>query len=483
MKKEELIAFVEYLRNKDEVYIDDRIVYTGLLCRRVYNLREMATGVVKSIRKAKSTDDAIKKLSMCLGYSNCLWKLRPDLLFHEDLEEYLRSLGYSNDQVYDVSTAILGGSFKLKSKSEKQYKDLFKDDANMRRWACAVRHMPKRNTLAMYLPSEYDNFCNDEIFDLKELPGPVGGMFSSSRYIYFNIEYTAKTTATGMRQRLELPCYILVFSNDFQDERLLNKMVEDWFETNVARYSFENKIIVGKFVRCTIAGNGLTFDGSSLGVASNMITFNMFKKFANNIMRDLNIKNAYFKDGFGQKLYWLTLSKADEKTIAKKEREEAIEWCKLEDKADKLYLKVQEWAKGQDVVEFKNVQKHFKCGEDEAIELCRMLFENNVTDWYGNVRKHPTKCAMCGKEFDYWDYNESAHIRHAFGYGSKHDNNKIDAWLCINCADKVMDTILPLFKEDPLEHYEDLPPATYTDEEIAEIEKIIESRENSDLET
>ena len=186
-------------------------------------------------------------------------------------------------------------------------------------------------------------------------------------------------------------------------------------------------------------------------------------------MRDLDVQNAYLKDGFGQEVYWVTLSKADEKAIAKKENERIVEWCKLEDKADDLYPKVEEWAKSQDFIDFKEIQNLFGCNEDVAIALCEMLFENNITDWHGNVRKRPTVCTMCGKEFDFWDYNEDVHIDHHFGYGSNYDTNKIDVWLCAACADKLMDIALPLFKEDPLEYYEDLPAATYSEEEIKAI--------------
>lgn len=83
-------------------------------------------------------------------------------------------------------------------------------------------------------------------------------------------------------------------------------------------------------------------------------------------------------------------------------------------------------------------------------------------------------------EFDFWDYNESVRLRHAFGFGSNYDTNKIGVWLCAACADKLMDIALPLFKEDPLEHYEDLPPTTYTEEEAKGIEEYIKAHTKFD---
>ena len=58
---------------------------------------------------------------------------------------------------------------------------------------------------------------------------------------------------------------------------------------------------------------------------------------------------------------------------------------------------------------------------------------------------------MCGKEFNEWD--ESFHTGNFdlfVGYGSKHDDERIQFSLCIDCFDRMMDTILPLFKINPI---------------------------------
>ena len=70
------------------------------------------------------------------------------------------------------------------------------------------------------------------------------------------------------------------------------------------------------------------------------------------------------------------------------------------------------------------------------------------------MKKDVNKCSMCGKELDFFDKQENFHFKHYFGYGSKHDLEKIDIILCCDCMDLVLDKILPMFKENPLEDYD-----------------------------
>lgn len=65
----------------------------------------------------------------------------------------------------------------------------------------------------------------------------------------------------------------------------------------------------------------------------------------------------------------------------------------------------------------------------------------------------PTKCTMCGKVFDNWDYQENFCFEHLIGYGSKYDCEKLKLNLCINCFDKVLDFILPQCKTNPISDY------------------------------
>ena len=61
---------------------------------------------------------------------------------------------------------------------------------------------------------------------------------------------------------------------------------------------------------------------------------------------------------------------------------------------------------------------------------------------------------MCGKELDDWDLNADFHFKRYIGFGSAYDLSIFEAQLCCKCFDKILDTILPMFKNSPLSEYE-----------------------------
>ena len=63
-------------------------------------------------------------------------------------------------------------------------------------------------------------------------------------------------------------------------------------------------------------------------------------------------------------------------------------------------------------------------------------------------------CTMCGCELDEWDINEDLHFEHFIGYGSSYDTNIFEARLCCKCFDRILDTILPMFRTNPLSEYD-----------------------------
>ncbi len=100
--------------------------------------------------------------------------------------------------------------------------------------------------------------------------------------------------------------------------------------------------------------------------------------------------------------------------------------------------------------------EHFHIDVDEANKLINKLITDNKlkkTNKDG-LYKAVLICSMCGKEFDDLDIQENNHIVHCFGYGSKYDLNILDIHLCIDCFDKMIDTILPLFTNCPLRELE-----------------------------
>lgn len=63
-------------------------------------------------------------------------------------------------------------------------------------------------------------------------------------------------------------------------------------------------------------------------------------------------------------------------------------------------------------------------------------------------------CSMCGKELDEFDLQENFSFKRYIGYGSRFDMHFLDVRLCCSCMDKIFDTILPMFKINPLSEYE-----------------------------
>ena len=91
----------------------------------------------------------------------------------------------------------------------------------------------------------------------------------------------------------------------------------------------------------------------------------------------------------------------------------------------------------------KLITQKVACNCDGTTKSGDTVEEDNIMD-----EKHI--CTMCGKELDYWDLNANFHFQHYIGYGSAYDLHKFEAHLCCHCFDKILDTILPMFKHKPL---------------------------------
>ncbi len=85
---------------------------------------------------------------------------------------------------------------------------------------------------------------------------------------------------------------------------------------------------------------------------------------------------------------------------------------------------------------------------DKSIKIKFVFDGSNHYDYL--IDFYPTKCTMCGKDFEEWDYQENISFDHLIGYGSKYDCSRLKLDLCINCFDKVIDFILPQCKINPL---------------------------------
>ena len=63
-------------------------------------------------------------------------------------------------------------------------------------------------------------------------------------------------------------------------------------------------------------------------------------------------------------------------------------------------------------------------------------------------------CTMCGNKLDDCDLDANFHFQRYIGFGSTYDLSIFEARLCCKCYDKILDTIVPMFKYNPLSEYE-----------------------------
>lgn len=59
-------------------------------------------------------------------------------------------------------------------------------------------------------------------------------------------------------------------------------------------------------------------------------------------------------------------------------------------------------------------------------------------------------CNYCGKQIDNKDDYQHHHIYIPMWYGSKYDGDDVQADLCLECTDKLIDFLRPLCKYDPV---------------------------------
>ena len=105
------------------------------------------------------------------------------------------------------------------------------------------------------------------------------------------------------------------------------------------------------------------------------------------------------------------------------------------------------------------VKEKSKEEPEKQIEMPREYYSEILRKAYEGSPYEPPKvpiiCTMCEKEFDFGDleyYVDYHNNRFDFtvGYPSKHDEDHFKFDLCIDCLDRVIDTISPLCKTEPV---------------------------------
>ena len=169
MEKLKYLKFLDYLREKDDVVIDKYIIRRRKYGRADLDLTPLAENVLSVIKGEKTADAAYASAAKAiLEYYHIINQEQsrlPDVLYKEDLLEYLSELGVANaDKLCDI---ISHGEYKrfLKGKPADSSWSLNLVDPSLHCWAMAVRFLPARATVAEYFKSEYATFekeyCQD----------------------------------------------------------------------------------------------------------------------------------------------------------------------------------------------------------------------------------------------------------------------------------------------------------------------------------
>ena len=259
IEKTKYYRFLEYIRNKREVFVDEHVAYTGLplepLIDRTQDIRQLVNG----IRKVATIDDAyVKTYTLLMHYHKCnnpSWKEQPSLLFYEDVYEYFLTKGFTEEKAEEYTDAIANGMFEFNWERLYDYRKLFDADASMLKWAKHTKWLPHRSELAKLLPTEYDNFLHNhlkESCEFDESLGVRGNTLSSSRYLYNILQYDPESALDRPDNKLTVPCGILLLPSSFTDENKLYRVANEWFSTigselgGIARYR-GNVLSVGRF--------------------------------------------------------------------------------------------------------------------------------------------------------------------------------------------------------------------------------------------
>lgn len=132
--KEEELAFIGYLREKDDVMIEARTEERGLLNHYIFDYEPIEREILELIKSAENEEDAYNLLAGKISKLNPRWQDFPicGAWMEEDVIEYLLLLGYDIDDAKKITFAVGNRGFKNTDWiKDKRLPDSFKI------WACS----------------------------------------------------------------------------------------------------------------------------------------------------------------------------------------------------------------------------------------------------------------------------------------------------------------------------------------------------------
>ena len=329
--KEQFLQFLDYIRNKEDVFVDELVTTVGLLNRQQVDKTPAIKSIVKGIRKVATLEDAyVKVYTSLMNYThenNPHWKERPDLLFFEDVYEFFLAAGKSPKKAEEYTRSIASGTFKSKCNASHEYLKLFGQDKTLIHWATNTKWLPHRSAFVKLLPTEYARFlneCRDQTCECKELPGLSGNWLSASKYLYHRLQYNPMATLDLPHKTISIPCGILMLPASFKDAHRLYYAAKEWFPFKSEGSLFENVVSVGLFnggdpalalkQKPSSEPSGTmqpnlpepVFNRNSLCLCTTALRGDALRQYCENVLLDLDIPSAYLKDGFSGSIFKLS---------------------------------------------------------------------------------------------------------------------------------------------------------------------------------
>lgn len=154
MTKQETLQFLEYLRTKENVVVDEYIT-RGMFIRHL-DRTPFLKKVLTTIKKCENAEIAYRKaaIAVCENRVNCLHKLFPQITYAEDLDEYLVCLNIAEADRKKYVLAAVGGTYKTKI-AKRELEPLAGD---LHLYMKASRYLPSREFFSRRFKTEYENW-------------------------------------------------------------------------------------------------------------------------------------------------------------------------------------------------------------------------------------------------------------------------------------------------------------------------------------
>lgn len=154
MTKQETLQFLEYLRTKENVVVDEYIT-RGMFIRHL-DRTPFLLKVLTVIKKCENAEIAYQKaaITICENQVNCLHKLFPQIAYAEDLDEYLVCLNIADADRKKYVLSAVGGTYKTQIRKRK----LEPLEGALHLYMKASRYLPSREFFSRRFKTEYENW-------------------------------------------------------------------------------------------------------------------------------------------------------------------------------------------------------------------------------------------------------------------------------------------------------------------------------------